>query len=56
MVWFERYAMRFVCPLICMVVFDPNSEFDNRIEIVFDAYGDLNGVNYKGRFIPIPPQ
>lgn len=48
--------MQFVYPLICMSVFDPNSEFDNRIEIVFDAYGDLNGVNYKGRFIPIPPQ
>lgn len=36
-----------------MATFDPDSEFDNAIEIVLDAFGNLNGVCYKGRFIPI---
>ena len=55
MVWYERYAMKFVYPLICMAVFDPDSVLDNQIEIVFDAYGDLNGINYKGHFMPVHP-
>jgi len=55
MVWYERYAMKFIYPSICLSVFDPDSSLDNQIEIVFDAYGDLNGINYKGQFMPIPP-
>jgi len=55
MVWYERSSMHFIYPLICMAVFDPDSSFDNEIEVVFDAYGELNGVNVRGRFVPIKP-
>ena len=53
MVWFERYGIRLVVPVICL--FDEYDESLESIELCFDAYGDLNGALVRGTFYPIPP-
>lgn len=60
MVWYERYSMHTVIPLICMAIGYDEAQQDvdevlNEIELVLDAYGDVSGVFVRGVFLPIKP-
>lgn len=48
MVWYERYSMAHHWRI--------DLHINGYVDIVFDAYGDLNGVIYNGVFRPIKPQ